>query len=275
MRGVGSVGIYGLGYAFRNNTNLSAVDTPIKLDITNNSSNRQAFLGSGIQGNITVELSSSSGANGSYAIEGLFQDTHIEELVIDFKLSALTVSSSAANFMNSLAKNCTSLRKFTMKGLKSLTMQGTSAGQNFFGSDANNAFRGIGSSGLSEYVIEDLEKVVGGSTATSPSLGLLSWYDNGVANAVVRFPHLKEIRAHENASCTTSFLICGTNSWARVKDVYLPACTYVGQWAFNYVRNATIHFAAANQSAIQSCAGYSSNFQRVGGDGSMTIAFDL
>lgn len=190
-------------------------------------------------------------------------------------MPSLTVSGAASSFMTSLANSCTSLRKFTMRGLKTLTMQGTSTSQNFFGSDTNNAFRGIGTGVLNDYTIEDLETVVGGSTATSPSLGLLSWYDNGAVSAVVRFPHLKEIRAHENASCTTSFLICGTSSWARVKDVYLPSCTYVGQFAFNYVRSATVHFAAANQAAIEACAGYSSNFQRVGGDGTLQIVFDL
>lgn len=61
LRNVGSVGAYGLSYAFRNNTNLSSVETPIKLDITNIYAARNAFLGSGLHGNITVELSSSSG----------------------------------------------------------------------------------------------------------------------------------------------------------------------------------------------------------------------
>lgn len=196
LREVGSVGAYGLAYAFRNNTNLSSVETPIKLDITNNYASRHAFLDTRLQGSITVELSSKNAGPGLYSVEGMLQQTDIEELVLDFKVSSLTVPGNAANFMNSLVKSCTSLRKFTMKGLKTLTMQGTAAGQNFFGSDSNNAFRGIGTSGLNDYTIEDLETVVGGSTATSPSLGLLSWYDNGAANAVVRFPHLKEIRAH-------------------------------------------------------------------------------
>ena len=189
-------------------------------------------------------------------------------------MSSLTLTTSNANLLTSLAKGCTSLKKFTMKGLKSLNISTTASGQGFFGDGTSHAFRDCGTQGIEEYVIEDLEYVYGNSASSSPSFGILNYYDNALAYATLRFPQLKEIRTNQNATCTTSFIMSGTG-WGRCKEIYMPSCTFVGQWAFNGVRAATVHFSAANKAAIEACAGYSSKFQRTGGDGTMTIVFDL
>ena len=189
-------------------------------------------------------------------------------------MSSLTLTTSNANLLTSLAKGCTSLKKFTMKGLKSLNISTTASGQGLFGDGTSHAFRDCGTQGIEEYVIEDLEYVYGNSSSSSPSFGILNYYDNALAYATLRFPQLKEIRTNTNATCTTSFIMSGTG-WGRCKEIYMPSCTFVGQWALNGVRAATVHFSAANKAAIEACAGYSSKFQRTGGDGTMTIVFDL
>lgn len=72
---------------------------------------------------------------------------------MDFQLSSFTLTTSNVNILNSLAKGCTSLKKFTMKGLKTLNISTTSSGQGLFVDGINHSFRDCGTQGIEEYVI--------------------------------------------------------------------------------------------------------------------------
>lgn len=52
-------------------------------------------------------------------------------------------------------------------------------------------------------------------------------------------------------------------------DIYLPSCTHVEKYICYTNRNNTLHFAVANQAAIEACDGYSYKF------GAKEIYFDL
>ena len=59
-------------------------------------------------------------------------------------------------------------------------------------------------------------------------------------------------------SSTSHCWFTGASTISRnscLEHIYLPSCVHLGQYAFGLCRDITIHYAAANQAAIEACTG--------------------
>lgn len=205
--------------------------------------------------------------------DSMLANTNISELTLDVKqetITGLDVQSAIQKLINN-----TPLQKFTMRGLKSIQFASGTKSRNLFGNGNSNLFYGCNQ--LEEIVIQNLQNVSNTNTsATAPSFGIVSWFNTASSKTLtIRLPDLETLNVHTSSSASTTggFFVNDTYS-AFITDIYLPKCTFVGRWAFNYVHNGTFHFGAANQAAIEACAGYSNHFSNNGGN-TTTFVFDL
>lgn len=184
--------------------------------------------------------------------------------IVSASFPALTTIS--ASCWNDTYNGCTKLQSVDLSALESIT--GTTAMQYAFG----------GCTALESVDFSSL-KVIGNSTTTSANYRQFYYaFQNCSKLTTMTFPSLEAIYCNGTANNQGTFAYNN-----KVKKLYFPKLTYIGKTS-GY-SNATagnnifyscsalteIHFAEANQSAIEASTGYSTKWGR----SSATIYFDL
>ena len=161
---------------------------------------------------------------------------------------------------------CTKLQRVDLSALESVT--GTAAMQ--FAFNGCTALESIDFSSL---------KVIGNSTTTSTDNQQFCYTFNNCSKlTTMEFPSLEAIYCNGTANNQGTFAYNN-----KVKKLYFPKLTYIGKTSgyskvtagnnifYSCSALTEIHFAAENQSAIESLTGYSTKWGR----SSATIYFDL
>lgn len=232
--GVTSLGSFALAYAFRGDTSITSVDLSTLTTLPNTSSLYYAFYGcTGITGSIDLSHLTSIGASStlSYTFYGCTGITGAD-------FSSLTTA-TGTSCMAQAFRGCTN---FETVSFPSLTRIGTNS--------------------------------------SSGNYGHFSYTFYGTKITELRFPELTAI--YSTGGSTASYGTFAYNN--KLKKIYFPKVTTINYGSgassanrasiSNMFSNCTalteIHFAEANQTAIQACPGYSTAWAS-----SATIYFDL
>ena len=258
------VGERAMYYAFNGCTGLTSVDLSSLTTVIGGSAMTSAF--NGCTGLTSVDLSSLTTVNGGsamyYAFNGCTGLTSVD-------LSSLTTV-NGGSVMTSAFNGCTGLTSVDLSSLT--TISGNSV--------MSSAFSGC--TGLTSVLFTNLETI--GTNTSSANYGHFSNCFNNCNNLTsITFPKLEKIYC--TGGTTTSYGTFAGNN--KVQKMYFPkldTITY-GSGASTTNQKACknvfygcsalteLHFAAANQSAIEASSGYSTAWGR--GAGNVTIYFDL
>jgi len=258
------IGTNAMYYTFYNCTGLTSVDLSSLTTVSGSYAMYNAFY------NCTeltsVDLSSLTTVNGSNAMNVAFYNcTGLTSVDLS---SLTTVSGTYA--MYSAFYNCTGLTSVDLSSLT--TVSGTNA--------MYNAFRFC--TGLTSVLFTNLETI--GENSSSANYAQFTYCFYGCTNLTsITFPKLEKIYC--TGGMSSNYGTFANNN--TVKKMYFPkldTITY-GSGASTTNQNACknvfyncsalteLHFAAANQAAIEASPGYSKAWGR--GAGNVTIYFDL
>ena len=230
-------GRYAMQYAFQDCTGLTSVDLSSLTTVNGGSAMYYAF--NGCTGLTSVDLSSLTTVNGGSVMTSAFNGC---TGLTSVDLSSLTTI-SGNSVMSSAFSGCTGLTSVLFTNLETIGTNTSSANYGHFSNCFNNC------NNLTSITFPKLEKIYcTGGTTTS--------YGTFAGNNKVQkmyFPKLDTITYGSGAS-TTNQKAC--------KNVFY-GCSALTE----------LHFAAANQSAIEASSGYSTAWGR--GAGNVTIYFDL
>ena len=256
-------GQYAMSYAFDSCTKLANLDLGSLTTVSNIYAMDSAF--SGCSNLESVDLSNLSTVDGGNAMKSTFSRTGLTSV----GLSNLTTV-NGTNAMKSTFSVCPDLESVDLGGLT--TVKGNNA--------MDSAFSGC--SNLESVLFTNLQTI--GEDSSSANCGHFSSCFNGCSKlTTITFPNLEKIY------CTGS----GTNANGTfsnnnyIQKMYFPkldTITYgsgtssTNQYAckkvfYGCTALTELHFAAANQSAIEASPGYSTAWGR--GAGNVTIYFDL
>lgn len=260
-RDVGGNAMY---YAFYGCTGLTSADLSSLTSVSSLRSLYYAFYG--CTGLTNVDLSSLTSINGDYAFSNAFRGCSSLSSV---DLSAL-ITVSNLNSFNGAFYECTNLSTISFNSLTSIT------------GNTSMAFIFSNCTSLASVSFPELV-TIGSNTATGDYGHLRDAFAACTNLTSLTFPNLEKIYC--TGGTTTSYGTFANNNY--IQKMYFPkldTITY-GTGASSSNRNACknvfygcsalteLHFAAANQSAIQASAGYSTAWGR--GAGNVTIYFDL
>ena len=284
-------GQYALNCAFQNCPNLTSVD--LSSIVTVSASYAMGSTFQGCTSLVDIDLSNLTTVNGTHAMDSTF--TGCPNLT-NVDLSSLTTI-NGNNAMHYTFATCTRLASVDLSNLT--TISGTDAFSGAFGSctsltsmdlsglttiNGNNAMSSTfsGCSNLESVSFTNLQTI--GENSSSTSYGHFSSCFNVCSKlTTITFPNLEKIYC--TGGTTNSYGTFYGNNY--IKKMYFPkldTITY-GTGASATNQNACkkvfyscnqlteLHFAAANQSAIEASPGYSTAWGR--GAGNVTIYFDL
>lgn len=245
------------------NTNVDTLPSPPGVGSTHVYSG--AFCGcTNLTGKLTLNLAHGNPASNSF--QYTFDNTRYNE--VDITLDAAGLPSDRS--YDGMFGDNPNLTKVTVRGLQNVSY--ASDGM-FLGSNNSNYLRNC--TNLQEIEFPDLEWVNyenRDGTYTHVNFG---WIDPSATNELtLKFPKLRWFGVTEGGSSTAWVTMQTSQQQQRVKHVYLPSCIHVGKRSMKGLLGATVHFAAANRSAIEALQGYP-NF---GNDSSVhptTFLFDL
>ena len=278
-------------YAFRSCTGLTSADLSSLTTVSSGYAMCHAF--SYCEGLTSVDLSSLTTVSGGYAMQNAFYDC---TGLTSADLSSLTTV-SGNNAMQNAFSSCTGLTSADLSSLT--TVSGTGAMSKAFESCLNltsvdlsslttvsgvqamqNAFSSC--TALTSVLFTNLE-TIGANTSSNNYGQFAGCFQNCNNLTSITFPKLEKIYC--TGGSTASYGTFTSNN--KVQKMYFPkldTITY-GSGASTSNQNACknvfygcsalteLHFAAANQAAIEASPGYSTAWGR--GAGNVTIYFDL
>lgn len=234
--GVTDLGNFALSNAFRNCSTLKGIDINDLTTISGNTAMQYAFLG--CSGLTSVDLSGITTISGSDALSNTFYGC---TNLVSADLSGLTTA-TGQNSLNRIFYNCTNLESVSFSNLMVIGDQNANV-TNY--AQFSYAFYGTK---ITTLTFPKLEKIycTGGATA---NFGTLS-YNNKTEK--MYFPKLDTITYGSRA----------TTAQQQACKLIFSACDLLTE----------LHFATANQSAIEATDGYATKW---GAPASCTIYFDL
>ena len=256
-------GQYAMSYAFNSCTKLANLDLGSLTTVSNIQSMESAFNGcSNLE---SVDLSNLSTVNGNNAMHYTFSRTGLTSV----DLSNLSTV-NGINAMNSAFSVCSNLTSVDLSNLS--TVNGTNAMNSAFSTCSN----------LESVLFTNLQTI--GEDSSSANSGHFSSCFSGCSKlTTITFPNLEKIYC--TGSGTNNNGTFSSNNY--IQKMYFPkldTITY-GSGTSSTNQNACkkvfygcsalteLHFASANQSAIEASPGYSTAWGR--GAGNVTIYFDL
>ena len=267
-----AVGSYGLGATFAYCPNLKTIIWNERHSLPNYTDAQGStdkyghmFRGcTGLSGDLSVDLSEGTERNAkSASFQYLFYETRFS--TADVKLTT-TIDPSENSYYGLLGYN-QNLTKVVMRGLKNVPY--ASSGSTF-GSGTSNYL--VYSTHVSEIEFPDLEWVGYENSDGAYSRCYFGWLDTSSYSQriTLKFPKLRWYGI--KGSSTNYCWFTGSSITANpcLEHIYLPSCVHLGQYAFARCQNITIHYAAANQAAIEACTG-GPTF----GSPSATVLYDL
>ena len=258
------VGNNGLYYAFEYCTGLTSVDLSSLTKVSGNSGLNSAFYG--CTGLTSVDLSSLTTVSGRYGLGYAFRDcTGLTSVDLS---SLTTISSHSAMYYAFI--DCTGLTTMDLSSLT--TVSGSRAMYSAFSGCMN----------LSNISFPSLETIGINDSTFNCSQFAYAFY-NCDSLTTLTFPELTAIYCTGGTS--TDYGTFANNN--KIQKMYFPKLTTItyGEGASTTNQNACknifygcsslteLHFAAANQAAIEASPGYATAWGR--GTGNVTIYFDL
>lgn len=267
MSGMTSCGNYGMYGTFLGCSNLTTLTLPPRDTRTMCNSSSFAYTFSdctSLSSPIVVPVYGMN--NGTY--QYMFNNcTSIPSAEIHMNYESTSLTATNVWFAN-MFRGCTSITDFTFSGATTIT--GTTY---LFNNTLSNC------TGLKRIYINGVKKITTANASYS-SFGIVP---NGLTTVsrkleAIYCPDLEEASVCNATSPSFySLFMNNTSSTSNrlyVDDIYLPKLTNIGRYAFNYIKDARIHFASANQSAIESLPNYDLHFSNWDG-GTTTFLFDL
>lgn len=262
-----SCGNYGMYGAFVGCSNLTTLTLPPRG--TAFSANQYSFYQTFLNcTSLSTPIVLSVYGMNNYSYREMFKGcSSIPSAELYYNNKAISLNASNVWFASMFA-DCTSMTDFTFSGPKTLT--GTTY---LFNGTLSNC------TSLKRVYITDVKEITTG-TASNSTLGIIP---NGLTTTsrkleAIYCPDLQSATVCNATSPSFySLFMNNTSSTSNrlyVDDIYLPKLTNIGRYAFNYIKNARIHFAAENQSAIESLPNYDLHFSNWDG-GTTTFLFDL
>ena len=256
---------YAMYYTFNGCTGLTSIDLSNLTTVSGNYGFAHAFRNCTSLTN--VNLSNLTTLSNTYAMTATFYGC---TGLTSIDLSSLTTVSSSQYTMNFTFQGCTSLTNVSLPSLT--TVSGISSMSGTF-RDCTN---------LTSLTFANL-KTIGANNSSTNYSQFTSCFQGCTALTSISFPNLKKIYC--TGSSTASYGTFANNE--TIKKFYFPKLNTItyGSGASSTNQNACknvfngcsalteLHFAAANQSAIQASPGYSTAWGR--GAGNVTIYFDL
>lgn len=195
-----------------------------------------------------MDLSEGTASNAkSNSFQFLFYETRFS--TADVKLTD-TLDPTESSYNAMLAYN-PNLTKVVVRGLKNVPY--ASSGYTF--GSANNNY--LSNTNVSEIEFPDLEWVGYENSDAAYSRCFFGWVDTSTFSQriTLKFPKLRwyGIKGSSTNHCWFTGTTMAINSC--LEHIYLPACVHLGQYAFARCNYITIHYAAANQAAIEACTG--------------------
>ena len=261
------VGDYAMYYAFKGCTGLTSVDLSSLTTVSGNYAMQYAFRD--CTGLTSVDLSSLTTVSGNYAMQYAFRDcTGLTSVDLS---SLTTVSGNYA--MQYAFQGCTGLTSVDLSSLTTLT--NSSAFYNMFS----------GCSNLTNISFSNLE-IIGDKYSSSNDANYRQFYQcfqNCNKLTSITFPELKEIYCSSMRGATAQSSGATFYNNNKIQKMYFPKLDTISysqnavdnsKYIFSNCSSLTeLHFGAANQTAIEATAGYSTAWGR--GAGNVTIYFDL
>lgn len=224
-----------------------------------------AFLGcTNLTGKLTLNLAYGNPASNSFTYT--FDNTRYNE--VDITLDATGLPSDGS--YNGMFGDNPSLTKVTVRGLQNVPYASSGT---FLGVNNNNYLRNC--TNLQEIEFPDLEWVNYENSDGTYTRVFFGWVDPNATNELtLKFPKLRWFGVTDGGGSNAWVTMQNPQRQQRVKHVYLPSCVHVGRRCMSGLLGATVHFAAANRSAIEALQGYPT-FGNESSEYPTTILFDL